>query len=112
MGYPAFCTCTCPSAGQPKGTGMMGVPLKIGETHVRPGDWIMGDDDGVVVIPRERAVEIANRAMATVEREAREIAEIDKGSTLAEVGELMRWKQERRRAGGTRPAEHEETQDE
>ena len=93
--FPAFCTSVCPSAGQPKGVGMIGVPLKIGETHIRPGDWIIGDDDGVVVVPQERAVEIANRALSTVEREDREIAEIQKGSTLAEVGELLRWEQQR-----------------
>ncbi|MGQ9731737.1 MAG: 3-hexulose-6-phosphate synthase [Candidatus Zipacnadales bacterium] len=97
--YPAFCTSICPSAGQPKGMGMIGVPLKIGETHIRPGDWIVGDDDGIVVVPQERAVEIANRALATVEREDREIAEIQKGSTLGQVGELLRWEQQRRSGG-------------
>ena len=96
MGFPAFSTLTCPSAGQPKGVGMVGVALKIGETHVKPGDWIIGDDDGLVCVPQERAVEIANRAMATVEREEREIAEIEKGSTLGEVGELSRWEQQRK----------------
>ena len=47
-------------------------------------------------VPQERAVEIANRALATVEREDREIAEIEKGSTLADVSELMKWEQQRR----------------
>lgn len=94
--FPAFCTSTCPSAGQPKGVGIIGVPLKIGETHINPGDWVVGDDDGVVVVPQERAVEIANRALSTVEREDREIAEIQKGSTLGEVGELLRWEQKRK----------------
>ncbi|MBM3500830.1 MAG: bifunctional hexulose-6-phosphate synthase/ribonuclease regulator [Armatimonadetes bacterium] len=93
--FPAFCTSTCPSAGQPKGVGLIGVDLKIGETHIRPGDWVIGDDDGLVVVPRERAVEIANRALSTVERESREIAEIQQGSTLGEVGELLRWEQQR-----------------
>jgi 3-hexulose-6-phosphate synthase/6-phospho-3-hexuloisomerase len=101
LGFPAFCTSTCPSAGQPKGVGLMGVPLRIGETSIKPGDWIVGDDDGVVVVPAERAVEIANRALSTLERENREIAEIQRGSTLAEVGELLRWEQQR---GAVRPA--------
>ena len=74
---------------------MIGVPLKIGETAIRPGDWIVADDDGVVVVPHERAVEIANRAMAVVERESREKAEIDAGSTLGKVVELERWEQQR-----------------
>ncbi len=95
LGYPAFCSLVTMAAGDPKGMGMIGVPLKIGETHVRPGDWIVGDDDGVVAIPKERAVEVANRALAVVERESREIAEIEAGSTLGEVGELLRWEQQR-----------------
>jgi 3-hexulose-6-phosphate synthase/6-phospho-3-hexuloisomerase len=75
--------------------GMIGVPLKIGETAVRPGDWVVGDDDGVVVIPREQAVEIANRSLAVVERESRELSEIEGGRTLGEIAELTRWDQKR-----------------
>jgi 3-hexulose-6-phosphate synthase/6-phospho-3-hexuloisomerase len=101
LGYPAFCTLVTMAAGDPKGVGMVGVPLKIGETPVRPGDWIVGDDDGVVCLPKEHAVEIANRALAVVERESREIAEIEAGSTLGEVGELLRWEQQRGQAPQT-----------
>lgn len=93
LGFPAFCTKVAPAAGDPKGMGMIGVPLKIAGVAIRTGDWVIADDDGVVVIPQERAVEIANRACAVVEREAREKAEIDAGSTLAQVVELERWEQ-------------------
>ena len=72
---------------------MIGVPLHIGGQYVRTGDWIVGDDDGVVVVPREKAVEVANRAQGVVEREEREMAEIDHGSTLGKVSELVRWEQ-------------------
>jgi 3-hexulose-6-phosphate synthase / 6-phospho-3-hexuloisomerase len=99
LGFPAFSTLIGPAAGDPKGMGMIGVPLKIGETVVRTGDWIVGDDDGVVVVPREKAVEIGNRAMSVVERERREKAEIDGGSTLAQVAELERWEQQRGEGG-------------
>ncbi len=95
LGFPAFSKLVAPAAGDPKGMGMIGVPLKIGETLVRPGDWVIGDDDGVVVVPKERVVEIANRAMSVVERESREKAEIEQGRTLAQVSELKRWEQQR-----------------
>ncbi len=95
LGFPAFATLVAPAAGDPKGVGMIGVALKIGETTVRTGDWVIADDDGVVVVPQERAVEIANRALAVVEREGREKAEIDAGSTLGKVVELERWEQQR-----------------
>jgi len=94
LGFPSFARLVAPAAGDPKGMGMIGPPLKIGETAVRPGDWVIGDDDGVVVVPQERAVEVANRAVAVVERESREKAEIDAGSTLGKVVELERWEQQ------------------
>lgn len=93
MKFPAFARLITPVAGEPKGQGMIGVPVKIGGQYIRTGDWIVADDDGVVVIPQEKAVEIANRAQVVVEREDREMTEIDQGSTLGEVSELMRWEQ-------------------
>ncbi len=93
MEFPAFARLITPVAGEPKGQGMIGVPLEFGGQTIRSGDWIVGDDDGVVVIPRHRAVEVANRAQDVVEREDREMEEIDRGSTLGKVSELMRWEQ-------------------
>jgi 3-hexulose-6-phosphate synthase/6-phospho-3-hexuloisomerase len=76
MKFPAFAKIITPVAGEPKGQGMIDVPVKIGGQYIRTGDWIVGDDDGVVVIPQEKAVEVANRAQVVVEREEREMAEI------------------------------------
>jgi 3-hexulose-6-phosphate synthase/6-phospho-3-hexuloisomerase len=95
--FPAFSSHVTPFAGEPKGQGMIDVPLHFGGQKIRTGDWIVGDDDGVVVIPRERAVEVANRAQSVVEEEDREMAEIQEGSTLGEVSELARWEQLRAR---------------
>jgi 3-hexulose-6-phosphate synthase/6-phospho-3-hexuloisomerase len=93
MGFPAFSTLVTPVAGEPRGQGMIGVPLRIGGQLIRTGDWIVGDDDGIVVVPQERAVEVANRAQAVVEYEEHTMAEIDEGRTLGQVGELERWEQ-------------------
>ena len=98
MNFPAFAKLITPVAGEPKGQGMIDVPVKIGGQYIRTGDWVVGDDDGVVVIPQEKAVEVANRAQAVVEREDREMAEIDQGSTLGKVAELTRWEQLRKKS--------------
>jgi len=100
MGFPSFAKLVTPVAGEPKGQGMIGVPIRIGGQYVRSGDWIVGDDDGVVVIPQEKAVEVANRAQSVLEREGREMSEIDQGSTLGKVSELMRWEQLRKQKHG------------
>lgn len=99
-GFPAFARLITPVAGEPKGQGQIDVPIRIGGQYVRTGDWVIGDDDGVVVIPQERVVEVANRAQSVVEREDREMAEIDRGSTLGKVSELMRWEQLRKKRDG------------
>ncbi len=96
LGFACFSTLQCPAAGDPRGVGSIGVPLHIGETDIRTGDWVIAGDDGVIVVPKERVVEIANRALDVVERESREKAEMDeKGMTLGQVSELMRWEQQR-----------------
>lgn len=91
MGFPLFCTVVTPTAGEPKGFGEIGVPIRIAGVRVSPGDWVIGDDDGVCVIPRERAVEYTNRAMDVLERENRLRKEIQAGSTLSQVAYLLRW---------------------
>jgi 3-hexulose-6-phosphate synthase/6-phospho-3-hexuloisomerase len=91
MDFPLFCRHLSPVAGDPKGYGEIGVEIVCGGVNVRPGDWIVGDGTGVVVIPKERAAEIANRALDVMERENRIREEIVRGSTLSSVLELEKW---------------------
>jgi 3-hexulose-6-phosphate synthase/6-phospho-3-hexuloisomerase len=58
---------------------------------VKPGDIIVGDDSGVVVIPKERAYEIARRAKEVEKTESRMYEEIRRGKTLSEVANLKKW---------------------
>ncbi|MEW6040058.1 MAG: 3-hexulose-6-phosphate synthase, partial [Elusimicrobiota bacterium] len=71
MNFPAFAKIITPQAGEPKGFGEMNVSVTISGQKVFPGDWIIGDDDGVIVIPRASAVEITNRSMDVLEKENR-----------------------------------------
>ena len=89
--FPAYAKIITPTAGEPKGFGEIGVPVQVGKVRVFTGDWIVGDEDGLVVIPKERAVEVANRAMDVLERENRIREEIKEGGTLSSVMELLRW---------------------
>lgn len=91
LNFSLFCSLVTPTAGEPKGFGEIGVPIRIAGVRVSPGDWIIGDDDGVCVIPREKAVEYTNRAMDVLERENRLRTEIQAGSTLSQVAYLLRW---------------------
>jgi 3-hexulose-6-phosphate synthase/6-phospho-3-hexuloisomerase len=91
MKFPAFSRLIMPNAGEPKGLGEIGVPVIAGSRRVETGDWILGDDDGVVVLPKAMAAEYANRGMDVLEKENRIREEIKGGSTLSKVTELLRW---------------------
>jgi len=91
MGFPAFAKECMPNVLEPLGIGEMGLPVRISGVRVNPGDWLLGDDDGLVHLPREKAVEFANRGMDVLEKENRLRAEIDAGSSLAKQQELYKW---------------------
>jgi 3-hexulose-6-phosphate synthase/6-phospho-3-hexuloisomerase len=94
-GFAAFSSKVCANAGEPKGFGEIGVPIVIAGQTVKPGDWVVGDDDGVIVLPKEQAVELANRAMDVLEKENRLRGEIEGGKTLSEVAYLQKWEKTR-----------------
>lgn len=79
------------ACGDPKGWGEIGPEVVCGGVRVRTGDWVVGDENGIMVIPREEAVEMANRALDVLERENRLRSEIRKGKTLSEVAYLKKW---------------------
>ena len=91
MDFPAFSRSVAPNAGEPKGYGGIGMEISVGGQMVRTGDWIIGDESGIVVVPKEKAVEVANRALDVHEREDRTREEITRGSTLSKVNELSKW---------------------
>ncbi len=91
MKFPLFAKAVVPNAGEPKGFGEINAEIQCGGQYVRPGDWIIGDESGVVVIPAERAYEIARRALEVRKNEERIREEIRRGSTLSEVAELIKW---------------------
>jgi 3-hexulose-6-phosphate synthase/6-phospho-3-hexuloisomerase len=91
LGFPVFSRFVSPNAGEPKGHGEIGIEVIVGGERIRPGDWIIGDLSGLVVVPRERAQEIANRSLDVLEHENRVREEIQRGSTLSAVQKLERW---------------------
>jgi len=91
LDFPIFCRYISSSAGEPKGFGEIGAEIKCGGCDVRTGDWIIGDDSGVVVVPQEIAQEIANRAIDVKEHENRVRAEIKNGGSLGNVLKLKKW---------------------
>lgn len=95
LGFPVFAKKIVPNAGEPKGFGEINVRIVCGGVEVNPGDWIVADDNGVMVVPKQRAYEIARRALEVKKHEDRIRAEIESGKTLAEIVELYKWEKVR-----------------
>ncbi|NPV50945.1 MAG: 3-hexulose-6-phosphate synthase [Candidatus Methanofastidiosum sp.] len=89
--FPVFARYEVPDAGDPKGFGEIGCEVVCGGLKVNKGDYIIGDDSGVVVIPQEEAQEIINRSLDVKEKENRIREEIKRGSTLSKVLKLKKW---------------------
>lgn len=91
-GFAVWASEVTSHAGDPDGVGRINVPIAIAGQVIHPGDWIVADDDGVMVLPKARAVEMANRGADKLEWEDRVRAEIREGkTTLAKVLNLSRW---------------------
>lgn len=90
--FPCFARHVASACGEPQGYGEIGATIRIEGIEINTGDWIVGDDDGLIVLPRTRAAEMTNRAMDCLERENRVRADIRSGArTLGQVVEVLRW---------------------
>ena len=85
MDFPVFARATCP-AGPHKGfRGVHGVPVQCGGVVTNPGDIVVGDADGVTVVPADRAEAALAEVEAVVARERQWLARIRAGETSAEI---------------------------
>jgi regulator of RNase E activity RraA len=62
-----------------------GEPILVGDITVRPGDVVMADEGGVVVVPRERATEVLDAAHRLAERETAIEVEVRAGVPLPQA---------------------------
>jgi regulator of RNase E activity RraA len=91
--FPAFSRTVSPGASDKDGPGEINVPISCGNTVVMPGDIVVGDDDGLAVVPREDAAEVLEKVLALEEREKKRIAAIKNGELFkAEIDETLRSK--------------------
>lgn len=75
LGFPVFVKGTTVASGGKNGPGEINVPISCGGASVNPGDIIVGDVNGVVVVPSDKAAEVLEGAKAKIasdeEREAK-----------------------------------------
>lgn len=93
LGFPAFSRTVTPGGCDKDGPGEINVTIACGNTVVMPGDIIVGDEDGIAVVPREDAAEVLRLVLELEERERKRIAAIKGGELFkAEIDEALRAK--------------------
>ena len=70
MGFPVFSRGLCIKGTGKHGDGTLNEPIILGNWTIYPGDVIVGDRDGVVVVPQEKVLETIEKATAREEKEA------------------------------------------
>ncbi len=83
MGFPVFSVGTNPNGPTKLVPGRIGHPISIGGVTVHPGDLVLGDADGVVIVEREKIEALLPLAEKKVKDEAARIAAIQQGDTAA-----------------------------
>lgn len=69
MGFPVFARGVIPKPGAKHEVTPLAAPVWCGGVHVTAGDLVAADEEGVVVIPRDRHEEVLREARAKAERE-------------------------------------------
>ena len=85
MDYPVFASNFCPNAGSALGLGTLNESIEVEEVKISPGDFFIGDESGIVVIPKEMFSKTMAATLAVKVKESNIIEEIDDGKTLAEI---------------------------
>ena len=85
MGFPFFTRALNPGGTVKESLGPIGEPIQCGGASVSPGDLIVGDRDGVVVIARDKAREVLAKAQAIFDREIRVRELLRQGKTTLEI---------------------------
>ena len=80
---PVFARGHCPNAGFRNGPGEVNLGITCGGVHVGPGDIVVGDRDGVVVVPLAAAESVALRLADVRRKEADAEAKVKSGEKLA-----------------------------
>jgi 4-hydroxy-4-methyl-2-oxoglutarate aldolase len=69
-GFPIYCAGIAIPGTCKRWPGILNQPVMLGQSVVRPGDYVVGDDDGVVIVSPDAADEVLRGAQARVEKEA------------------------------------------
>jgi 4-hydroxy-4-methyl-2-oxoglutarate aldolase len=91
MNFPLFTRGISIKKTDKKNVGKIGTPVIVGGVTINPGDIILGDADGVVVIPRDRLEDIVIKAEEKVNAEKEIIQQLNAGRLTVDLFDLRKY---------------------
>ncbi|MER2030829.1 MAG: RraA family protein [Solibacillus sp.] len=91
--FPVFALGTTVAAGNKHGGGTVGIAVSVGNVAVQTGDYVIGDSDGVVIIPQrdiEQIIEAAEAKVAKDEQRAHEALHNGEASIRAYLAKVVK----------------------
>jgi 4-hydroxy-4-methyl-2-oxoglutarate aldolase len=88
MGFPIFCRGTCMRGTVKQTLGSVNYPVLFGDVVVNPGDLVLGDDDGIVIIPGSKLEDVLKATRQRVEKEKEKAAALKQGISSVELNKL------------------------
>lgn len=85
LNFPTFAAGVNPRLGTNLQIGLTAVPISCGGVPVQPGDWIFGDDDGLVVIAGNVLLTVLEAAEAIARRDSEVAARVAAGEQLVDL---------------------------
>ncbi|EWS66124.1 4-hydroxy-2-oxoglutarate aldolase [Hydrogenophaga sp. T4] len=87
-GFPVFCRGLSIKGTGKHQPGRIQVPVTVGDVVIHPGDIVVGDRDGVVIVSAERAQQVLELALSREQKEAGMKEAIARGATTVELMQL------------------------
>lgn len=91
-GFPIFARGVSPIPGAKDGPGEINAPISCGGIKVRPGDVIVADEEGIVVVPRAEAAEVLKKAQSKATTDAAESLDVWERKHRARVESMLQAK--------------------
>lgn len=85
VGLPTFARGLSPNSPHKDGPGTVGLPVTLGGVAVSPGDLVVGDIDGVVVVPRPDIPAVAGALAAIADKEQTMDQAVERGATYPDL---------------------------
>jgi len=88
LGFPVWCSGTAPGQAAKAAVVSVGLPVVVGGVLVAPGDQVIADQDGVVVVPAGDWPDLQTEVAAIAAKEERTRARLAAGERLADINGL------------------------